>query len=162
MTARTFSPARRLIHFLAFGFGAGYIPRAPGTAGTLVAVPVYLLLRETELAIYLATVVLLFVLGIWLCGVTERDLGKEDAPGIVWDEIVGYLVAMTAAPAGWVWIAAGFGLFRLFDIVKPFPIRMLDQRVPGGLGVMLDDVLAGVYALIVLQAGAWLSLRMSG
>lgn len=155
MTARAHSPARRLIHLLAYGFGAGYAPRAPGTFGTLVAVPLYLALREVDLTYYLATVAALFALGVWICGVTERDLGTDDAPGIVWDEIVGFLIAMIAAPAGWWWIVAGFALFRFFDIVKPFPIRLLDQRVPGGLGVMLDDALAGVYALALLQAAAW-------
>lgn len=155
MTAGRYSPLRRLIHVVAFGFGAGHAPFAPGTAGTLVAVPIYLLLRETGLPIYLAVVAAMFAFGVWCCGVTERDLGAEDAPGIVWDEIVGYLIAMIAAPAGWEWIVAGFVLFRLFDIVKPFPIRLIDRRVGGGLGVMLDDALAGVFAALVLQLGAW-------
>lgn len=156
MTVRVHSAGRRLIHFLAFGFGAGHAPFAPGTAGTLVAVPIYLALRETGLAVYLTMVAAMFGLGVWFCGVAERDLGAEDAPGIVWDEIVGYLIAMIAAPAGWEWIVAGFVLFRFFDIAKPFPIRLLDQRVGGGLGVMLDDALAGVFAALVLHAGAWL------
>jgi len=146
---------RRLIHFAAFGFGAGHAPVAPGTFGTLVAVPIYLLLREGGLAVYAGAMVMMFAIGIWLCGVTERDLGAQDAPGIVWDEIVGYLITMFAVPGGWPWVVAGFALFRLFDIVKPFPIRTLERRVGGGLGVMLDDALAGVYALAILHAAAF-------
>src|SRR6266566_7569487 len=130
-----YSFCRWLIHFVAFGFGAGHAPFAPGTFGTLVAIPVYLLLRETGLVVYALAVVAMFAVGVWLCGVTEKDVGKEDAPGIVWDEIVGYLISMFAAPAGWLWVGAGFVLFRLFDITKPFPIGMLERRVRGGLGV---------------------------
>jgi phosphatidylglycerophosphatase A len=146
---------RRLIHFAAFGFGAGHAPVAPGTFGTLVAVPIYLLLREGGLAVHAGAVVAMFVAGIWLCGIAERDLGAQDAPGIVWDEIVGYLIAMLAVPTGWPWVVAGFVLFRLFDIVKPFPIRTFERRVGGGLGVMLDDALAGVYVLAILHAAAY-------
>ena len=149
---------RRLIHFAAFGFGAGKAPVAPGTSGTLVAVPIYLLLRETGTLVYAMVVVVMFVFGVWFSEITERDFGKKDMPGIVWDEIVGYLVAMFAAPAGWEWTLAGFALFRLFDIWKPFPIRTLERRVAGGFGVMLDDVLAGIYALVALQS-AWLLLH---
>src|SRR5437773_2320332 len=93
--------ARRLIHFTAFGFGAGHAPFAPGTFGTLVAVPLYLLLRETGIVAYVIVMVAMFVLGVWLCAVTERDLEQKDIPGIVWDEIVGYLVTMLGAPVGW-------------------------------------------------------------
>ncbi len=150
------SLGRRLIHFAAFGFGAGKVPVAPGTFGTLVAVPIYLLLRETNAAIYVSAVLAMFALGVWLCGVTERDFGKQDMPEIVWDEIVGYLITMFAAPRSWEWVVAGFLLFRLFDIAKPFPIRQLERRVPGGLGIILDDVLAGIYALLVLQVAIFL------
>jgi phosphatidylglycerophosphatase A len=146
---------RRLIRFVAFGFGAGYAPVAPGTFGTLVAVPVYLLLREGGLAVYVGVTTAMFVAGVWLCGIAERDLGAQDTPGIVWDEIVGFLIAMLAVPTQWPWLVAGFVLFRLFDIVKPFPIRTLERRVGGGLGVMLDDVLAGLYVLAILHAAAF-------
>jgi len=143
---------RRLVHFAAFGFGAGKAPFAPGTFGTLVGVPIYLVLRQAPTATYAAVTMLMFVLGIWLCGVTERDFGRKDMSAIVWDEIVGYLVTMFMAPGGWEYVVGGFLLFRLFDIWKPFPIRALERRTPGGLGVMLDDVLAGLYASTGMQA----------
>jgi phosphatidylglycerophosphatase A len=146
--------SRRLIHFVATGFGAGRAPVAPGTAGTLVAVPIYLLLSEYHLLVYVSVVAVMFMVGVRLCGVAERDLDEQDAPAIVWDEIVGYLIAMIAAPFGWPWVVAGFVLFRFFDIIKPFPILALERRVGGGLGVMLDDALAGIYVLAILQVSA--------
>jgi len=153
------SAGRRLIHFFASGFGAGLAPIAPGTAGTLAAIPIYLLLDATlGPALYAAVVLAMFALGVWLCHETERDLGERDAGQIVWDEIVGYLVTMWLAPRGWGWVVLGFFLFRLFDIWKPFPIRALERRIPGGFGIMFDDVLAGLYALGVMQAGAYLVL----
>ncbi|MDH3514031.1 MAG: phosphatidylglycerophosphatase A [Gammaproteobacteria bacterium] len=146
------NPMRKLTHFLAFGFGAGKLTRAPGTFGTLVGIPVYLLLQPLSPLIYGVVVLVLFSLGVWLCHVTEKDLGMHDHPGIVWDEIVGYLITMFMAPAGWEWMVLGFFLFRLFDIWKPFPIRQIERRIQGGLGNMLDDALAAVYAWFVLQA----------
>ena len=139
------------VHCLALGFGSGLVPRAPGTAGTLVAIPLYLLMQMLSLNLYLPLVIALFLLGIPVCAHTARRLGVHDHPAIVWDEIVGYLVTMTLAPPGWVWVAAGFVLFRLFDIIKPWPIGWSDRRVHGGLGIMLDDLLAGVMAAAVLQ-----------
>ena len=144
-------PWRRFVHFLAFGFGSGRAPVAPGTFGTLVGIPAYLLLQPLATYIYVAVVAGLFGVGVWLCHVTEQDLGVHDHPGIVWDEIVGYLITMFVAPVGWVWMAAGFLLFRLFDIWKPFPIRQLEYRFRGGFGNMLDDALAALYAWVVLQ-----------
>ncbi len=147
-------PARRLLHpvdFLALGFGSGLLPVAPGTAGTVAAIPVYLLLQSLATPYYVAIVVLLALAGIAICGQTANRLGVHDHPGIVWDEIVGYLVTMTFAPPGWLWIALGFVLFRLFDIVKPWPIRWCDRQVGGGLGIMLDDLLAGVLSAGLLQ-----------
>jgi phosphatidylglycerophosphatase A len=147
-------PARTLLHpvdFLALGFGSGLVPLAPGTAGTLVAVPVYLLLQPLSITYYLALVVLMFLAGIAICAHAASRLGVHDHPGIVWDEIVGYLVTMAFAPSGWQWVTAGFVLFRLFDIVKPWPIRWCDQKVYGGFGIMLDDLIAGVFAAAVLQ-----------
>ena len=139
------------IQLVTCGLGAGAMPVAPGTFGTLVAIPVYLLLFPLSVTIYTGLLVALFVLGVWLCAYTARALRVHDHPGIVWDEIVGYLITMTAAPFSWKWILAGFFLFRFFDIVKPWPIRWLDERIPGGLGIMLDDVLAGFYAAVCLQ-----------
>ena len=147
-------PGNRLVYLLAFGFGAGYAPVAPGTFGTIVGVLFYLAMAGTTPLVYAAVVLGLFIFGVWLCHVTERDLGVHDHPGIVWDEIVGFLVTMFMAPPGWVWIAIGFILFRLFDIWKPFPIRFIERRIKGGFGNMLDDVLAGIFALLVLQGVA--------
>jgi phosphatidylglycerophosphatase A len=140
------------VHLLAFGFGTGCSPKAPGTVGTLLAVGLYLPLSLLSLPAYLAVVFAVSAVGIWLCGRAARDLGVHDHPGIVWDEIAGYLVTMIAAPAGWFWIVAGFVLFRLFDIWKPWPIRWFDRQVGGGLGIMLDDLVAGAFAALCLQA----------
>jgi phosphatidylglycerophosphatase A len=142
---------RNPIHFLAFGFGSGALPWAPGTFGTLVAIPLFLLLAPLPLWAYLSLVAVLTVLGVWLCQVTSRDLGVHDHAGIVWDEIVGYLITMIAIPATWPWLVTGFVLFRLFDIIKPWPIGWADHHVHGGLGIMLDDVLAAVYAGLIMQ-----------
>lgn len=146
---------RNPAHFLAFGLGSGAAPVAPGTFGTLAAIPLYLLLAPLPLWGYLLAVLAVSLLGIWLCDRTSRDLGVHDHPGIVWDEFAGYLVTMIAAPPGWLWIVVGFILFRLFDILKPWPIRWIDRRVHGGFGIMLDDLLAGVFAALALQALAW-------
>lgn len=142
------------IHFLAFGFGSGLAPFAPGTFGTLAAVPLYLLLAQLSLPVYLLLVVLSFIFGVWICGRAGDDLGVHDHGGIVWDEFVGLWITLIAAPAGWGWIVVGFLLFRLFDIWKPWPIGWADRQVSGGLGVMLDDVIAGIYALLLLQLAA--------
>jgi phosphatidylglycerophosphatase A len=127
------------------------MPFAPGTFGTLVAVPLYWLLMPLSLPYYLALVMLLLLAGIWLCHVTARDIGVHDHGGIVWDEIVGYLLTMAAAPEGWLWMGLGFILFRFFDIVKPWPINLADRHVSGGFGIMLDDVIAALYAWLALQ-----------
>ena len=131
---------------------------APGTFGTLAAVPFYLLLHQLALLPYLLTVSVLALLGVWLCHVTSRDLGVHDHGGIVWDEMVGYWLTMAAAPAGWLWLALGFALFRLFDIWKPWPIRWADRQIHGGLGIMFDDILAAAYAWLCLQGLALLAL----
>ncbi len=143
---------RNPVHLLSLGFGSGLAPRAPGTFGTLVAVPIYLLLRHVDPQLYWLFVLGSGMLGVWLCGVTARALGVHDHPGIVWDEITGYLLTMVAAPPGWLWVVLGFVLFRLFDIWKPWPIRQLDHGVRGGLGIMLDDVVAALYAWACLHA----------
>lgn len=141
---------RRPAHFLAFGFGSGLFPKAPGTAGTLVAVPLAFILRDLDLPVFLALTAVLFIVGVWLCGRTADDLGVHDHSGIVWDEIVGYLVTVAWVPREGLWLVAGFVLFRLFDIWKPWPISTLDRRVKGGFGIMLDDLLAGLVAAAVL------------
>lgn len=143
-------------HCLSLGFGSGLSPVAPGTCGTLVGIPLYLLLRDMYLPYYLTAIAGLFLLGIYLCGKTSAALGSQDPGAIVWDEIVGYLCTMAQAPRGWVWILAGFMLFRAFDILKPWPIAWMDQRVKGGFGIMLDDLAAGIYSLICLQLIAYI------
>lgn len=143
------------VHFAAFGFGSGCSPKAPGTVGTLAAVPLYLLIQDLPLTFYLMILVVGFALGVWFCQKASDALGVHDHGGIVWDEFVGYWITMIAAPAGLIWVVLGFVLFRLFDIWKPQPVRWFDKRVHGGLGIMLDDVVAGIYALLVLQGIAW-------
>jgi len=142
---------RNPVHCAAFGFGSGCSPKAPGTAGTVLAVLLYLPLQFLPVYAYLLMLLVTFVLGVWLCGKASDALGVHDHGGIVWDEFVGYWITMFLAPSGWGWIVLGFILFRLFDIWKPQPIRYIDRHVHGGLGIMVDDVLAGLYALIVLQ-----------
>ena len=138
-------------NFAAFGFGSGCSPKAPGTAGTIVAVLLYWPLQFLPVYLYALMLIVTFILGVWLCGKASKDLGVHDHGGIVWDEFVGYWITMFMAPPGWVWILLGFVLFRLFDIWKPQPIRYVDRHVHGGFGIMVDDVLAGIYALLVLQ-----------
>lgn len=141
---------RKPLHLLAFGFGSGLAPKAPGTFGTLAAIPLYLLLQSLSLWLYLLLVVAGFVVGVWICDQTSKDLGVHDHSGIVWDEIIGYLLTMSFVPLNLWWIMIGFGLFRLFDILKPWPIGWLDKRIEGGLGIMLDDVVAGLFAGLVM------------
>lgn len=135
---------------VAFGFGSGLAPKAPGTVGTLAAIPFYLLAAYLPLPAYLMLVLALFVLGVWLCGRCERTLGIEDHSGIVFDEFVGLFITLTAAPVTPTVIVTGFCLFRLFDVFKPWPIAWFDRRLHGGLGIMLDDVIAGMYGALCL------------
>lgn len=141
----------RFTHWFALGFGSGLSPKAPGTAGTLVAIPIYFLLSHLSTGSYFCIVLLATILGIYLCDVTAKDLGVPDDPRIVWDEIVGYLWTMFLAPSGLLWIGLGFILFRLFDILKPWPIGWCDRRVEGGAGIMLDDCLAAFYAWVCMR-----------
>ena len=143
---------RSALHWIAFGAGAGLAPRAPGTAGTAVAIPLYLAIATAPPAAYALAVVFVVIAGVWVCGRTARDLDVHDHPGIVLDEIAGFLVTMTALPFEWTWIVAGFVAFRVFDIAKPWPVSLVDRRVGGGLGIMLDDVIAGALACTVLHA----------
>lgn len=140
------------VELLALGFGTGRSPVAPGTFGTLIGVLLYLPLAGLQTLPYLIITVLLFVAGIPICASAARRLGVHDHPAIVWDEVVGYLVTMTFAPPGWLWLLTGFILFRLFDIVKPWPIGWLDRRVHGGFGIMIDDLVAGLFAALSLMA----------
>jgi len=146
--------------FLAFGFGSGLARKAPGTFGTVAAIPLYCMFAQTELLLYSILTLLVTGVGVWLCGVAADKLGEHDFGGIVWDEIAGYLITLWLVPFSWAAVFWGFVLFRIFDIAKPWPIRWIDRHVHGGLGIMLDDVLAGVFAgvLLWLMAGqGWLS-----
>jgi phosphatidylglycerophosphatase A len=146
---------------LASGFGAGYVPIAPGTAGTLVAIPIFLFLSLISSPLYELTILTFFFFASWISGEAERCWERKDHPRIVIDEIMGYLITMLWAPKTTLFIILGFFLFRFFDIVKPPPIR-LTERVKGGYGVVLDDVLAGVYANIVLQIISYFTLSHGG
>ena len=141
--------------FIAFGFGSGLLPKAPGTWGTLAAIPIYLLLVNIGWPFYFVVTVCAFVLGVYVSDRVSLELGEHDYPGIVWDEVVGFLLTILLAPSGLIWIIIGFVLFRFFDIWKPFPIRWVDKRVRGGFGIMLDDVLAAIPAWLIMQLLAW-------
>ena len=143
------------VYFIAFGFGSGLMPLVPGTWGTLAAFPVYFLLLGSHWSVYLLFTLLAFLLGVVVCDRVTRDLGINDYKGIVWDEVVGYLLTMFLAPPGLSWMILGFVLFRIFDIWKPQPIGYVDRKIHGGLGIMLDDVLAAVPAWLIMQLIAW-------
>ncbi len=138
------------ILFLAFGFGSGLAKKAPGTLGTLAAVPVYWAFAQTGIVAYSLLTVAVTIAGIWICDIAAKKLGEHDFGGIVWDEIAGYLITLWLVPFSWQAMVAGFLLFRVFDVIKPWPIKWVDQRVEGGFGIMLDDVLAGVFAGFLL------------
>ena len=139
------------VRLVAIGFGSGLVPRAPGTAGTLAAIPVVLLAATLPLWGYLILITGFFILGVWVCHETTRYLGVHDHPVIVWDEVVGYMIGMIGSPITWPTIVVGFVLFRAFDILKPWPIGWLDRHATGGFGVMIDDVMAGLYTVAVLH-----------
>lgn len=156
---------RSPVHLLAFGLGTGLAPKGPGTAGTLVGIPLFLAMMALPLPAFIALLVALSLFGCWLCGASARQLGVHDYGGIVFDEIVGYLVAAMpllpafalnrhGLPAG---LAGAFVLFRIFDIWKPWPIGWLDRRLHGGVGIMADDLVAGLFAAAVLALGLVLS-----
>ncbi|PAJ74861.1 phosphatidylglycerophosphatase A [Pseudoalteromonas sp. NBT06-2] len=138
--------------FLALGFGLGLAPKAPGTFGTFAALPFIFLTVQYGIVIQLITALVISIVGIWLCGKTADDVGVHDHGAIVWDEVAGYYITMIGAVINWQTLLVGFVLFRFFDIVKPGPIRWLDKKVSGGFGIMIDDVLAGIFSLICLQA----------
>jgi phosphatidylglycerophosphatase A len=137
--------ARRPVTLLAFGLGLGLAPIAPGTFGTLLGLPVAWGLAGLGRPGAIAGTIVLFLAGIWICERATRDIGVDDHPGIVWDEVVGFAIATLFVPAAWQWWAAAFVLFRAFDILKPWPIREMDHSLRGGLGTMLDDAVAGVF-----------------
>lgn len=140
------------VHLVAFGFGSGLSPWAPGTFGTLIAIPIVLFVMQFGFAVHLAFAILAAIFGIFVCGESARRLGVHDHPGIVWDEITGFAVTMLTVPANLYSVVAGFALFRLFDIWKPWPIREADHSLSGGLGIMLDDIIAGIFAAAILLA----------
>ncbi|MFT6778385.1 MAG: phosphatidylglycerophosphatase A [Paraglaciecola sp.] len=145
------------VHFLAFGFGSGLAAKMPGTLGTLAALPLVVLLSHfSSFSVYLTVTILVCVLGIWICGKTAQDMGVHDDSSIVWDEVAGMLITMLAVPLSWQTVLVGFMLFRFFDILKPWPISYLDKHVHGGFGIMIDDVLAGLFAMVILHFGLYL------
>lgn len=137
-------------HFFALGFGSGLAPKAPGTFGTLIGLPLFWLISSYALHIQLVIITGLFFMGIYFCDKTGKDLGVADHGAIVWDEIVAIMLVLTITPSHWLaWLIA-FALFRLFDIWKPFPIRQFDAKLKHGFGVMLDDLLAAIYAILCM------------
>jgi phosphatidylglycerophosphatase A len=149
---------RRAAHAIAFGFGAGRAPFAPGTVGTLLAWPFGWALGGAHAAIALAAIAALFLLGVWACGITGRDLGVHDHGSMVWDEFVAFLLVLAIVPRELAWQLAAFVLFRAFDILKPAPIRWFERRYAGGFGVMFDDLLAAGYTLVALAVARRLVL----
>ncbi len=145
-------------HLIAFGFGSGLAPKAPGTVGTLLGLPLFWLIVAVapDLPNQIVLIIATFLLGILACGRTGRALGVADHGGMVWDEIVAFALVLLFTPANWLWIAVAFGLFRLFDILKPWPIRLADTRLKNGFGVMFDDLLAAGYAIAALKGLQWL------
>ena len=138
-------------HWLAVGFGSGLSPWAPGTLGSLVGLLLFIPLSQLSIIYYLLVVLLIAIAGIWICGKTAKDWGTHDHGAIVWDEIAGQLLALSAMALTPFNLIAAFILFRFFDILKPWPISWADRKVSGGLGIMLDDILAGAFAWLVLM-----------
>lgn len=146
------------VHFFAMGFGSGLSPIMPGTCGTIVAIPIYLLLSFLSWQSYLVFLAVIIVIGFWLCDKTSRNLDEEDPPRIVWDEISGFLLTMFIIPFNFKWIILGFILFRLFDIWKPWPISWINANIHNGYGIMADDLLAAIYSWTILQLILWIIL----
>jgi phosphatidylglycerophosphatase A len=139
------------VHLIALGFGSGLSPVGPGTCGSLLALPLAWALTLLPLASAIAAVVVFVVGGVWVCGESARRLGTHDHPGIVWDEIAAMCLLALLVPRGILWLGLGFVAFRVFDIAKPWPIRDLDHRLRGGLGIMLDDLAAALFAAAVVR-----------
>ena len=144
------------IHFVAYGFGTGLMPFAPGTFGSLVGVVFFWFLAPLHAGAYAGTVACLFTAGVYICGQTARDRGAVDPGFIVYDEIVGFLVVMYLMPKEWRWIAAGFIAYRIFDIWKPFPIHAAEKELPLGTAIIADDFMAGMYTLVILQVARFI------
>jgi phosphatidylglycerophosphatase A len=138
-------------YFIAFGLGSGAMPFAPGTFGTLMAIPFYLLLRQLPLLYYISFVLIFIIFASILSDKISKDTSTHDHPGMCIDEFAGFFVTMVNAPVGWQWILLGFIFFRFFDIVKPWPINIIDKKMQSGFGMILDDVLAGIYAFTIIQ-----------
>ncbi|MGX5915074.1 phosphatidylglycerophosphatase A family protein [Aliidiomarina sp. Khilg15.8] len=140
------------VYCLGLGFGSGLAPKAPGTMGTVAAIPIVVLVALLGDVTFAVLTAVACVVGIYICGATAKAMGEHDHPAIVWDEIAGYMVAMLAVPVNWQTLLVAFLLFRVFDVLKPWPISWLDKRVHGGLGIMIDDVIAGLATLVIMHA----------
>jgi len=147
---------RSPVLLLAFGFGSGLSKKAPGTVGSLVALVIWILIADLALIPYITFLIISGLIGVYICGVASEKLGVHDHGGIVWDEFVGLWITLFMLPVGWYWIFIGFGLFRFFDIVKPWPVSWADKSLSGGMGIMVDDVLAGFYGLACIQLANFL------
>ena len=147
-------------HFCALGFGSGLAKKAPGTFGTLIGFPLFWLIADLGFYVQFIIISALFLIGIYFCERTGKALGVSDHGAIVWDEIVAMMLVLTVTFNQWQWWLTAFLLFRLFDIWKPAPIRQCDTKIKGGLGVMLDDLLAAIYVIISLKALEWLSTQI--
>ena len=141
---------RTLPGFLAFGFGSGLSRYAPGTMGTLAAIPFAVLLKGLPAVGFWLILAGLFIAGIWICDVSSKRIGQHDPGGIVWDEMVAYWLTVAFIPVTWQWWVLAFVLFRFFDIVKPWPIRLAERKFGGGLGIMLDDIIAAAFAMTIM------------
>jgi phosphatidylglycerophosphatase A len=139
------------VQFLALGFGSGLAPKAPGTFGTLAAIPLFLLMSLLTPINYALVVLLVCLFGIYICGKAAHDVGVHDHGAIVWDEFAGFFVTMFMIPVTWQSVCVGFILFRIFDIVKPWPISVADKKLTGGFGIMFDDILAGLLSLAIMH-----------
>ena len=144
------------LYFIAFGFGSGTLPFAPGTFGTLAAVFIYLGIQQLPLFSYLIFVGIFTIFSIWVSDWVSKRIKIHDHPGMCIDEFAGFFVTMINAPQGWGWVLLGFILFRLFDIWKPWPINVIDKRVHGGFGMILDDLVAGLFAMMIIQVIAYI------
>ncbi len=144
--------------FLGLGMGSGLAPKAPGTFGTLAAVPLYIFSALLGVPAFWFIALVIILAGTWICGATAKHLNSHDHPAIVWDEFAGFFVTMMLVPFSWQNVIVGFVLFRIFDILKPWPIKWIDQKIHGGAGIMLDDLIAGVFASLILWGGQpWIS-----
>lgn len=141
-----------LWHILAIGFGSGLSPKAPGTAGSLAALPFCYLLGFASISLKMSLILISFVIGVYACQKATDAIGIDDHGGIVWDEFVGMFITVSCLPNTLAWLAAGFIVFRIFDIWKPWPIRTIDAKLKGGIGIMLDDVIASIFALVILKS----------